>query len=66
MWDQQGVAELEIYLKDKAKYEQQVKIEIIKLVKIELGFPGIKIEFLESEFVPEGEKAYEVFSHRIW
>ncbi len=51
-----GVAELEIYLKDKAKYEQQVKIEIIKLVKIELGFPGIKIEFLESEFVPEGEK----------
>ncbi len=52
-----GVAELEVYLKDKAKYEQQVKIEIIKLVKIELGFPGIKIEFFESEFVPEGEKA---------
>ena len=51
-----GVAELEIYLKDKAKYEQQVKIEIIKAVKIELGFPGIKIEFFESEFVPEGEK----------
>lgn len=52
-----GVAELEIYLKDKAKFEQQVKIEIIKLVKIELGFPGIKIVFFESEFVPEGEKA---------
>lgn len=51
-----GVAELELFLKDKAKYEQQVKIEIIKLVKIELGFPGIKIEFHESEFVPEGEK----------
>ncbi|MBU1142850.1 MAG: Mrp/NBP35 family ATP-binding protein [Firmicutes bacterium] len=29
---------------------------IIKLVKIELGFPGIKIDFFESEFVPEGEK----------
>jgi len=51
-----GVAELEIYLKDKTKHEQAVKIMIIKLVKIELGFPGIKIDFFESEFVPEGEK----------
>jgi ATP-binding protein involved in chromosome partitioning len=51
-----GVAELEIYLKDKAKHEQQMKIQIIKLVKIELGFPGIKIDFFESEFVPAGEK----------
>lgn len=51
-----GVVELEIYLKDKAKHEQQMKIQIIRLVKIELGFPGIKIDFFESEFVPEGEK----------
>ncbi|MDO9629114.1 MAG: P-loop NTPase [Acholeplasmataceae bacterium] len=51
-----GVAELEMYLKDKTKHEQAVKIMIIKLVKIELGFPGIKIDFFESEFVPEGEK----------
>ncbi len=51
-----GVAELEIYLKDKTKHEQAVKIMIIKLVKIELGFPGIKIDFFESEFVSEGEK----------
>lgn len=50
-----GVAELEVYLRDKVKYEQQVKIAIIRLVKIELGFPGIKIVFFESEFVPEGE-----------
>ncbi|MFA6377300.1 MAG: hypothetical protein WCW63_01605, partial [Acholeplasmataceae bacterium] len=50
-----GVAELEIYLKDKSKYEQQMKIQIIKLVKIELGFPGIKIDFFESEFIPAGE-----------
>jgi ATP-binding protein involved in chromosome partitioning len=52
-----GVVEAEIYLKDQTKFEQQVKIEIIKLVKIELGFPGIKIVFFESLFVPEGEKA---------
>ncbi|MCF7930168.1 MAG: Mrp/NBP35 family ATP-binding protein [Acholeplasmataceae bacterium] len=52
-----GVAELEIYLKDKVKHEQAVKIQIVRLVKIELGFPGIKIDFFESEFVPEGQKA---------
>ena len=51
-----GVVEMELYLKDKAKHEQNMKIQIIKLVKIELGFPGIKIDFFESEFVPEGEK----------
>ena len=51
-----GVVEMELYLKDKAKHEQNVKIQIIKFVKIELGFPGIKIDFFESEFVPEGEK----------
>jgi ATP-binding protein involved in chromosome partitioning len=51
-----GVAELELYLKDKTKHEQAFRIQIIKLVKIELGFPGIKIDFFESEFVPEGEK----------
>ena len=51
-----GVVECEIYLKDKAKNEQKVRIEIIRLVKIEAGFPGIKIEFFESEFAPEGEK----------
>lgn len=52
-----GVVEMELYLKDKQKHEQAMKILIIKLVKIELGFPGIKIDFFESEFVPEGEKA---------
>jgi ATP-binding protein involved in chromosome partitioning len=51
-----GVVEMELYLKDKTKHEQNLKIQIIKLVKIEMGFPGIKIDFFESEFVPEGEK----------
>lgn len=51
-----GVVEMELYLKDKSKHEQSVKIQVIKLVKIEMGFPGIKIDFFESEFVPEGEK----------
>lgn len=51
-----GVVECEIYLKDKEKNEQKVRLEIIRLVKIDAGFPGIKIEFFESEFVHEGEK----------
>lgn len=51
-----GVVELQINLKDKTKNEQKVKIEIIRLVKITAGFPGIKVEFFESDFVPEGEK----------
>ena len=51
-----GVVELELNVKDKQKNEQALKIQVIKLVKIELGFPGIKIDFFESEFIPEGEK----------
>ena len=51
-----GVVELELNIKDKQKNEQALKIQVIKLVKIELGFPGIKIDFFESEFIPEGEK----------
>lgn len=51
-----GVVELELFIKDKQKNEQALKIQVIKLVKIELGFPGIKIDFFESEYIPEGEK----------
>jgi len=51
-----GVVEMELYLKDKSKHEQSMKIQVIKLVKIEMGFPGIKIDFFESEYLPEGEK----------
>lgn len=50
-----GVVELDIYLKNKREDEAKVKIEIIKLVKVDLGFPGIKLSFFDSEFVPEGE-----------
>ncbi len=51
-----GVVELEIYIKNKAQNEQKLKIEIIRLVKVEAGFPGIKIDFFESEFLEEGER----------
>lgn len=51
-----GVVECEIYLKDKTKDETAVKLAIVKLVKVDLKFPGIKLSFFESEFIAEGEK----------
>jgi ATP-binding protein involved in chromosome partitioning len=51
-----GVVELEINLKDRKKDEAAVKIQIVKMVKVELGFPGIKVEFFDSNFLNEGEK----------
>ncbi len=51
-----GVVELEVFVRDKTKYEQTFKIQLVKLIKIELGFPGVKVTIFESEFVPEGEK----------
>lgn len=49
-----GVAEIEVAIKDLKKYEAQMKLEIIKLVKIKLGFPGIKLTFSESDFFKPG------------
>ena len=51
-----GVVEVEVYLKDRSKDESKIKLQIVKLVKIELGFPGIKVDFFDSIFVKEGEK----------
>jgi ATP-binding protein involved in chromosome partitioning len=54
-----GVVECEIYLKDKQKDETKVKLEIVKLIKIDLKFPGIKLTFFDSEFILEGEKSFK-------
>lgn len=52
-----GVVNVEIALKylDGAK-EQAFRIDLIKKVKVELGFPGIKMEFVINDYVPLGEK----------
>lgn len=54
--DPTGIVECEIFLKKPKEHEAQLKIEIIKLVKITCGFPGIKLSFFPSGFVLEGEK----------
>lgn len=51
-----NVVDVVIALKNKSKDESKVKIEVIKLIKIELGFPGIKISFIDSTYLLEGEK----------
>jgi ATP-binding protein involved in chromosome partitioning len=54
--DSTGIVECDIFLKKPQEHEAKLKLEIIKLVKITCGFPGIKLSFFPSEFVLEGEK----------
>lgn len=52
-----GVVDVEIYYsKPGTPEETKFKINLIKLVKVELGFPGIKVTFHQNEVINEGEK----------
>lgn len=52
-----GVVDVEIALKQiGTDLERDFKILLTKLVKLELGFPGIKIKIIKNEFVPKGER----------
>lgn len=52
-----GIVECDIYIKNPKEHEASLKIDIIKLVKLTLGYPGIKLNFFPSEFMLEGEKS---------
>lgn len=52
-----GVVNVEIALKDiSTESQKEFKLVVTKLVKLELGFPGIKISFVKNPFVEEGVK----------
>ncbi|NMA05816.1 MAG: Mrp/NBP35 family ATP-binding protein [Acholeplasmataceae bacterium] len=52
-----GIVDVVIALKyPNSKDEIDFKIELTKLVKLELGFPGIKITFEKNEFLEKDEK----------
>ncbi|MDY0210098.1 MAG: P-loop NTPase [Acholeplasma sp.] len=52
-----GVVDVELYFsKPGTPEEQKFKINLIKLVKVELGFPGIKVTFHQNEVINEREK----------
>lgn len=52
-----GVVNVEIALKDiSTESQKEFKLVVTKLVKLELGFPGIKISFVKNPFVEEGAK----------
>lgn len=52
-----GVVEVEVGLKETGTTDEiNFKLELTKLVKITLGFPGIKINVVRNTFVPKGVK----------
>lgn len=54
----EGVVLLEVYLKDVLKDRSNVQLLIVKRVKIELKYPGIKVDFFEFKTSPVDEKIY--------
>ncbi len=50
------VVDLKIQLKSRKKDENHIKLEIARLIKIKLGYPGLRIEFSDSKFNLENEK----------
>lgn len=52
-----GVVDVEIALKEiGSDSERDFKIQLTKLVKLDLNFPGIKTKFLINDYLPKGEK----------
>lgn len=49
--DDQGIADLTIALKNRKKDENTVKLAIVKLVKIKLSLPGIRIDFTDNKLI---------------
>lgn len=47
---------VDLYLKDKTKHGQEIKLKVVRLVKIDFGFPGIKIDFFDSNYLAPGQK----------
>lgn len=42
-----GIVSIEIYLKDCLKDQSKVKLEIVKLVKVQFKYPGVKVDFFD-------------------
>lgn len=54
--DDQDVVDLKIAIKNRRKDENQIKLEIARLVKVKFGFPGLRVEFSDSKFSISGDK----------
>src|SRR5690554_1759033 len=52
-----GVVDVIVVLKHIDQgYEQEFKLKLTKLVKVQYKFPSIKTEFVRNDFLPKGEK----------
>ena len=53
-----GVVDVIVALKHIDQgYEQEFKLKLTKLVKVQYKFPGIKTEFVRNDFLPKGIRA---------
>lgn len=52
-----GVVEVEVGLKNTGGTEEiNFKLELTRLIKINLGYPGIKVTVVKNNFIPKGVK----------
>lgn len=52
-----GIVDVEVALKETgSNSEVEFKINLTKLVKIDLAFPGIKTKFVRNDYIPKGER----------
>lgn len=57
-----SVVHLEIALRNRKKDEQSVKIQVVKIIKLELGYPGVRIVFTDNKMKINGENNITYFA----
>ena len=51
--DEHQVVYAKIALKNRKKDESDIKLQLARIIKIQYGFPGVKLEFEDSKFTQE-------------
>ncbi|VEU82637.1 antiporter inner membrane protein [Acholeplasma hippikon] len=51
-----NIVELVVALKNRKRDESQIKLEIARAVKIKFGYPGLRIDFIDSKYSVEEKK----------
>lgn len=51
-----NIVELVIALKNRKRDENQIKLEIARAVKIKFGYPGLRVDFIDSKYSVDEKK----------
>lgn len=51
-----NIVELVIALKNRKRDESQIKLEIARAVKIKFGYPGLRVDFIDSKYSVDEKK----------